>query len=159
MLCMSIICAVVCLMWFTIRNFSGLPTIYEPMLWSLITKKKKNSKLKSFISNSPFQKGSKKGNNMASSSEEISYSLVRSNHYNLVQLKLLKKNGKSKYNVHLFFSQWDSSNQKSHPICKTLCKKMKKKISELPTFFTSSLTITYFSHVHRAQCINPLHTS
>ena len=36
MLCMSIICAVVCLMWFTIRNFSGLPTIYEPMLWSLI---------------------------------------------------------------------------------------------------------------------------
>ena len=79
MLCMSIICAVVCLMWFTIRNFSGLPTIYEPMLWSLITKKKKNS-MKSFISNSPFQKGSKKGNNMASSSEEISYSLVRSNH-------------------------------------------------------------------------------
>ena len=117
----------------------------------LSQKKKKNSKLKSFISNSPFQKGS--------SSEEISYSLVRSNHYNLVQLKLLKKNGKSKYNVHLFFSQWDSSNQKSHPICKTLCKKMKKKISELPTFFTSSLTITYFSHVHRAQCINPLHTS
>ena len=105
MLCMSIIFAVVCLMWFTIRNFSGLPTIYEPMLWSLITKKKKNSKLKSFISNSPFQKGSKKGNNMASSSEEISYSLVRSNHCNLVQLKLLKKNGKSKYYVHLFFSQ------------------------------------------------------
>ena len=137
MLCMSIICAVVCLMWFTIRNFSGLPTIYEPMLWSLITKKKRK-----IVNWNPsfqilhFKKFLRKAIIWLLPPKKLSsYSLVRSNHYNLVQLKLLKKNGKSKYNVHLFFSQWDSSNQKSHPICKTLCKKMKKKNFRITYFF------------------------